>query len=110
MAMKGYTHNHVYDRLGEYELLRSYLEAKLWMALDEYEKAMNMFCLDPDGWAKSRFTYVQNKVAVTRELLKHAQNPEWTLRRWQKHLEALAKNTTPTDDAEPATTFGEQSQ
>jgi hypothetical protein len=90
---------HVYDRLGELTVLQGFLEAKLWMALREYDKWLDLYGSGADEYVQAKYRYAINQISVIRQLLRDAANPERTLKRWLKHLEKSAEQSAETDGA-----------
>lgn len=98
-----------YDRLGELTVLQGFLEAKLWMAIDEWFTLSTMDCYDDANVIKGRLIYARNQISVLKQLIRDAANPERTLKRWLKHLDQQKENTTPTADVQSATDSGQRS-
>ena len=96
-----------YDRLGEINVLHAFLEAKLFMAIEEWDTLSKMYCLEGGDIMLGRLKYARNQVSVLKQLLRDSANPERTLRRWLEKTQILDPDTTPTESAESVPNSGE---
>ena len=96
-----------YDRLGEINVLHAFLEAKLYMAIEEWDHISQMYCEEGGDVILGRLKYARNQVSVLKQLLRDSANPERTLRRWLEKTQPQVQDTTPTGSAQSVPNSGE---
>lgn len=92
----------VYDRLGEMSVLHGFLEAKLWTVERERDYWLSMCVGWPNEYTRSKYAYAKNQVAVVKQLIRDAANPERTLKLWLKAIDKASENTETANSAKYA--------
>jgi len=85
----GYDPEHKIDwhEVSRIALIRGFLEAKEWMAINEYTNARTVFNIQANEYTSGRLQWAKHKLATIRLLRKDAINPYKTIDRYRRFIE-----------------------